>query len=216
MRLLGEREWTAIAIWVIVGAALGVGLTPLCRHLLIRQDRRSSPVLIGLVTAMVFGLLAWRVSSWADLLAYSVFATFGVAVSMIDIAEHRIPTMLVLPAYPVIIGLFGTVALLHHELVGIVRSALGLLVLPAFYLILALASQGGVGAGDIRLAGPVGWVMAWHGWTTLLIGTLLTFIVASLSGLTMIIWRSATRTTPIPFAPAIIAGALAMIVLRGA
>lgn len=206
----------AILIWVVLGAALGAGLGPLVRRFMTQEDRRSSSILIGLVTAIVFGLLAWRVSNWADLLGYSVFAAFGIAVSVIDIAERRIPTRLVLPAYPMLVGLFGTTAFLQRDFGGASRSVIGLLVLPAFYVVLALVSHGGVGAGDVRLAGPVGWVMAWHGWTTLVAGTLLAFVFASLASLTTIVWRSATRNSRVPFAPAMVIGALATIVLGGA
>lgn len=206
----------AILIWAFLGAALGAVLTPLARRFVTQEDGRSPSILIGLVTAIAFGILAWRVSSWADLLGYSVFAAFGIAVSVIDMAEHRVPTRLVLPAYPVLVGLFVTMAFLQRDLGGVGRATIGMLVLPAFYLTLALVSRGGVGAGDIRLAGPVGWVMAWHGWTTLVVGTLLAFVFASLAGLTTIAWRSGTRNTRVPFAPAMVTGALAIIALRGA
>jgi leader peptidase (prepilin peptidase)/N-methyltransferase len=91
-----------------------------------------------------------------------------------------------------------------------------MLVLPAFCLALALIAPGGVGAGDVRLAGPAGWMMAWHGWASLAAGTLLGFLYASFVGLTLIILRRATRSTPVPFGPAIVAGALTAIILRGA
>lgn len=171
-------------------------------------------VLIGLVTAAVFGLLAWRVPQWPDLLGYSLFAVFGLAVSVIDIAEHRIPTRLVLPAYPAVVGLFGATAALQRDFDSLARAAIGSLVLPAFYLILALASQGGMGAGDVRLAGPMGWVMAWHGWTTLVAGAVLAFLIGSIVILIRVISRSAARHTPqIPFGPAMVAAALTTIVL---
>lgn len=144
-----------------------------------------------------------------------MFAAFCVVASVVDITEHRLPTRLVLPAYPVVVGLTGIAAVLQGDLPSVIRAAVGMLVLPTFYVVLAVVSRGGVGAGDVRLAGPVGWVMAWQGWTTLVAGTLLAFAFGSLAGLAMIVSRSATRNTPIPFGPAIAAGALTMILLHG-
>jgi leader peptidase (prepilin peptidase)/N-methyltransferase len=204
-----------ISIWAALGFFAGVGLSPIARYFLAAKDPRPSPLQLGPTTAILFGLLAWRVPSWPELLNYSVFATFCVVLSVVDIAEHRLPTRLVLPAYPVVVVLTGNAAVLQGDLHSLVRAAVGMLVLPVFYVVLAIASRGGVGAGDVRLAGPVGWVMAWHGWTTLVAGTLLAFVFASLAGLAMIVSRSATRHTPIPFGPAITAGALTMIILRG-
>jgi type IV leader peptidase family protein len=146
-----------ISMWTVLGAMTGIGLIPLTRHLLIQKDRRVSWVWLGIGIAILFGLLAWRMPTWPDLLIYSAFVAFGVAASVVDIAEHRLPTRLVLPAYPVTLLLAATVAILQRgDLGGLARVALGVLILPGLYLLLALISRGGIGAGDVRLAGPVG------------------------------------------------------------
>lgn len=206
----------SIAIWIVLGAAIGGGLAPLVPRSLARKDGSGGAVLLGLTTAVVFGLLAWRVSRWPDLVGYSAFAAFGIAGSVVDIAEHRLPARLVLPTYPVVVGLFGVAAILQHDLGSATRAAVGLLVLPGFYLAIALVSRGGIGAGDIRLAGPTGWVMAWHSWASFVVGTMLAFVFASVAGLAMIAGGSATRHSPIPFGPAMVAGALTAVVLSGA
>jgi leader peptidase (prepilin peptidase)/N-methyltransferase len=194
----------------------GAALEPVAQRGISRWNRRAVLAAIGFTAMIVFGLLAWRLPPWPELLGTSMFAAVGIAASAVDLAEHQLPRSLVLPAYPVVVVLFGVAALFRHDVGSLGRAALGMLVLPAFYLVLALVSSGGVGAGDVQLAGPAGWVMAWHGWTTLAAGTLLGFLYASLAGITLIILRRATRHTPIPFGPAIVAGALTAIILQGA
>jgi leader peptidase (prepilin peptidase)/N-methyltransferase len=211
----GASGMVIISIWTVLGVLAGVGLTPVAQYFLSAKDARISPLQPGLATGILFGLLAWRVRFWPELFGYSVFAAFCVVASVVDIAEHRLPKRLVLPAYPVVVGLTGIAAVLQGDLHGLARAAVGMLVLPAFYVVLAVVSRGGVGAGDVRLAGPVGWILAWHGWAGLVAGTLLAFVFGSLAGLAMIASRSATRHTQIPFGPAIAAGALTVIVLRG-
>jgi hypothetical protein len=97
----------SLSAWVSLGAVVGAGLAPLVRHSLTRTDGLGDPVLLGLTTAIVFVLLAWRVLRWPDLVGYSAFAAFGIAGSVVDIAEHRLPARLVLPAYSMAVGLFG-------------------------------------------------------------------------------------------------------------
>jgi leader peptidase (prepilin peptidase) / N-methyltransferase len=205
-----------VAAWIALGAVAGAGLAPFTRRFLTKEGKHISAVLGALATAAVFGLLAWRVSHWSDLVGYSMFAIVGLAVSAVDVAEQRVPTRLVLPAYPMVVGFFGTIAILQRDTESATRAAIGLLALPVFYLILALVTNGGFGAGDIRFAGLAGWVMAWHGWTTLVAGTVLAFLMASVVTLTIILLRRATWRTPIPFGLAMVAGVLAAIVLRGA
>ena len=62
-------------------------------------------------------------------------------------------------------------------------------VIPGFiagviYLVIALAAPDSLGAADIRLAGLLGLALAWRGWTTLVAGTLLALLYASLTGAT--------------------------------
>ncbi len=108
----------------------------------------------GSATTIVFGLLAWRIGTHLELLAYSGLAA-----------------------------------------------------------VIALAARGSVGAADIRLAGLLGLALAWRGPTTLVAGTILALLYASLTGITLIILRRASRHTPIPFGPALIAGALTAVLL---
>src|SRR5947208_2518981 len=93
-----------------------VGLTPVAQYFLTSKDARVSPLQLGLATGILFGLLAWRVPIWPELLSYSVFAAFCIVTSVVDITEHRLPRRLVLPAYPVFVELTGIAAVLHGDL----------------------------------------------------------------------------------------------------
>lgn len=201
-----------------LGAVVGAAATPVTRRLLTERDHHrlaSAPVLAA-ATAIVFGLLAWRIGIHPDLAAYCCLAAAGIPLAAIDLIEHRLPWPLLAPLYPVLVGLFGLSALLGHDPARLLRAMLGMVALLAFYLLIALLSRGGLGAGDVRLAGVLGLALAWHGWTALVFGTVLGLLCAAVAGAILVTVRRATRRTPIPFGPALIAGAvIALLVPLG-
>ena len=99
-----------------------------------------------------------------DLLAYSAFAAIAVQLAAIDLVDLRPPTPLIWPT-------------------ALSRAAAGAVGLVALYLAIAVASRRGLGAGDARLAAPVGLMLAWHSWPTLIAGTVLGFLFDMPDGL---------------------------------
>lgn len=87
-------------------------------------------------------------------------------------------------------------------------------VLLAFFLVIALASRGGLGAGDIRLSGLLGLILGWHGWHALVAGVLSGLLCGAAFGALLIARRRATAQTPIPFGPALLAGTLTALIFR--
>jgi len=198
-----------------LGAVVGAAATPLTRRLLTERDQHrlaSAPVLVS-ATAIMFDLLAWRIGFHPDLAAYGCLAAAGIPLAAVDLIEHRLPHSLVLPLYPTLVGLFGLAALLDHDPARLLRAVLGMVTLLAFYLVIALLSRGGLGAGDVRLAGVLGLALAWHGWMALVSGTVLGLLCAAVSGAILVAVRRATRQTPIPFGPALIAGAFTALLV---
>lgn len=209
------NQTPVILAWTTLGGVAGAALALATRPRSTFQGRTAYVVAVAAAAAVLHGLLAWRVPAWPELLGYSAFAALGTAASAVDIAQHRLPRTLVLPAYPAVIVVFGWAALIHDDTTSLLRAALGMLALPAFYLILALLSRGGVGAGDIRLAGPTGWLLTWHNWPTLAAGTLLALVYAASTSLVLIAAGRAARSTQVPYGPAMVAGALTMILMHG-
>ncbi len=210
------NPWWAVVGWAVVGAAIGATLRWPVRSLLTipgRDHPLTGPVVLGSTTATVFGLLVWRIGTHLELLAYSGLAAVCVPLAAIDLIEQRMSARLLLPAYPAFVVLFGLAAVVGHHGTAMLRALAGMAILFLFYLVIALAARDSVGAADIRLAGLLGLALAWRGWTTLVAGTILALLYASLTGATLIILRRASRHTPIPFGPALIAGAFTAILL---
>jgi leader peptidase (prepilin peptidase)/N-methyltransferase len=204
-----------IATWAMVGAGTGAIVSVGTRRLLSHQSSSAltSTWTGALLTAFLFGTLAWGLGSRFGLLPVSYLAAVGVPLAVIDILEQRLPTRLVMPSIAVLATLYAVGSVLHPEdLSDLVRAVLGAGVLVAFYLVLALASRGGLGAGDVKLGGVLGLVLGWSGWSVLIAATFLGWFAAAV-WLVARVARRRPRNSPLPMGPFLLFGALLAITL---
>ena len=75
------------------------------------------------------------------------------------------------------------------------------------YLAMALTYPGGMGFGDVKLAGVLGLYLAWISWGALAVGAFAAFLLGGLFSIGLIIARKAGRKSGIPFGPWMLAGA---------
>jgi leader peptidase (prepilin peptidase)/N-methyltransferase len=163
---------------------------------------------LELVTAVVLALLLGRFGGQPDMVAFCFLGALGVALAAIDLSVQRLPDRLVLPAYPVMIVLLAIAALAGHNAAALGRALLGGLVLGGTYLVLALLRPGGIGAGDVKLAGLAGLALGWLGWPTLIFGAVLGFLLSGAFSLVLIAARRLTLQSMISFGPFMLAGVL--------
>lgn len=143
----------------------------------------------------------------AVIAAYLYFAAITIALTLIDLDTHRLPNAIVLPSYLVIGALLTLACLLGAEWAALLRAALGGVVLYAFYALLRLVRPGGMGGGDVKLAGVVGLCLGWLGWGALVVGAFAAFLLGGIFGIALLLTRRASRRTAIPFGPWMLAGA---------
>jgi leader peptidase (prepilin peptidase) / N-methyltransferase len=177
--------------------------------------RTAPPALVvGCVTAILFGALAARVPGDLVLAAACWLAACAVPLAFIDIAVSRLPNPLTAAAYA------GTVVLLLlAAAVGgpgghgatwsaLLRAVLGGLALLGCYLLLIIISPSGMSLGDVKLAASLGTLLAWFGWRVLIAGGAAGFLLGGLAGLALLAGRRTDRKQLIPFGPFMIAGAV--------
>ncbi|WP_253886256.1 prepilin peptidase [Actinokineospora diospyrosa] len=144
----------------------------------------------------------------------SYLAAILVALAAVDLAEHRLPSAIILPSYPILGAGLTAVAILDSRYANLAMSLTGMVTLAAAYLTLALTTSG-LGAGDVKLAGLLGLTLGWYGWTTILTGTLLGWLLAATARFTLRATRHIDRTAPTPLGPHLGIGAIvALIVLN--
>ena len=127
----------------------------------------------------MLALVLGRFGGQPDVVAFGFFGVLGVALAAIDIAVQRLPDLLTLPAYPILITLLAGAAIAGHDFAALLRALLGGLALAGAYLLLALARPGQLGGGDIKLAGVAGLALGWLGWPILIAGAALGFVLSA-------------------------------------
>ena len=177
--------------------------------------------IVELATGLFFVLVAARlwpltdvptealplVSRLLSLVAFLWLAGVSVALAVIDVEHHRLPDAIVLPSYAVGALLLATSSVLVGDWAALVRAAIGLVALFAFYLIAALSYPGGMGFGDVKLAGVLGLYLAWLGWGEFAVGAFAAFLLGGVFALVLVVTRRVQRTGGIPFGPWMLAGA---------
>lgn len=89
----------------------------------------------------------------AALPAYLYLAAIGLALALIDVDHRRLPDVLVLPSYVVVATLLTVASAATHDWWALARAGIGTAALFGGYLLIALAHRGGMGFGDVKLAG---------------------------------------------------------------
>jgi leader peptidase (prepilin peptidase)/N-methyltransferase len=167
--------------------------------------------LVELATALLFVAVTVRVVQLdllAALPAYLFFTAVGIALSAIDLDVRRLPNDIVYPAYLTLAALLTLASLLEGSLEPLLRAGIGAAALLAFYFALAVIYPKGMGLGDVKLAGVIGAALGFLSYPALLIGAFGAFLIGGIVAGGLIVRRRASRTTAIPFGPAMLSGAL--------
>ncbi|MFT2815222.1 prepilin peptidase [Leifsonia sp. A12D58] len=141
------------------------------------------------------------------LVAFLYLAAISIALALIDLDVHRLPNAIVLPSYVVAAALLGAASILNGDFEALLRGGIGLAILWVAYLIMALAYPGGMGFGDVKLAGVLGLYLGYLGWGELAIGAFAAFLLGGLFAIALVVSKRANRKSGIPFGPWMLAGA---------
>ena len=175
--------------------------------------------LVELATGMFFaGVALWTLSDGPGigdsgvalvlaLVAYFYLAAVSVALALIDLDTQRLPNTLVLPGYVIGAVLLTASSFFAGDFASLVSAAIGGASLFVAYLLMAVAYPGGMGFGDVKLAGVLGLFLGWLGFGPLLVGAFAAFLLGGIFSVALILVRRAGRKSGIPFGPWMLAGA---------
>ncbi|MET4144913.1 prepilin peptidase [Arthrobacter sp. UYCo732] len=199
---------------------LGLILSPVAEMLIAKLLPRIGGLpaaRIRMTTAVVTGVLcaafAVRFGAGAGLPAFVLLAVLGVQLARIDIALHLLPNPLVLSL--LLGGLFCLLASTFggSQWTDVLRAVAGAAILCVIYLILAIISPGGMGMGDVKFSAPIGLYLGYLGWSQLLYGGLLGFILNGVVTLVVIRRNRAERASEVPHGPSMLAAAAGVALL---
>jgi leader peptidase (prepilin peptidase)/N-methyltransferase len=139
--------------------------------------------------------------------AFLYLAAISIALASIDLEIRRLPNKIVLPAYLVGFALLGAGGLLTGDSAALGWATAGAAISFAFYLVLALLKPGGMGMGDVKLAGVLGLFLGYLGPAPLAVGLFAAFLLGGIAAIVILATGRGTRRSAIPFGPWMLAGA---------
>lgn len=172
--------------------------------------------LVELATGVLFALTAWWAGPVWVLPALLYLAAISVALALIDLDTSRLPDAIVLPSYPVALVLLALGSANpggEADWWALVRAVIGGVAMFTAYLVTVLVKPGGMGLGDIKLAGVLGLYLGWFGWGALAVGWFAAFVFGGVFSIGLMAMRRAGRTSRIPFGPWMLLGAAFGIVV---
>ncbi len=141
------------------------------------------------------------------LVAYLYLAAISVALALIDLDVRKLPNAIVLPSYIVALVLFGAASVISGDFTALIRALIAMAALAVAYFLMVLVYPGGMGMGDVKLAGVLGIYLGWAGWGPVFVGALAAFVLGGVFGIILMLVGRATRKTGIPFGPWMLVGA---------
>lgn len=164
--------------------------------------------IIELLTAVLSASVAWTFGWGMTGFALILFVWLLISLTMIDLDTLLLPDSMTLPLLWVglLLNINSTFVPLHDAVIGAVA---GYLTLWSVYWLFKLATgKEGMGFGDFKLFAAFG---AWFGWSALPLIILLSSLVGTVVGITLILFLGRDRQIPIPFGPYLCGAALVYI-----
>lgn len=175
---------------------------------------------VEIVTSLSFTVIVWISLStfmWKtpqdiaahsfQLLAFLWLAAAGIALIVIDAQWGTLPNAVVVPLYIAGLSLLTVSALISSDYSALLRAGISLVLLGLLYGVLFLFVPGGMGWGDVKLAGILGFFLGWAGWGALVVGALAAFVMGALVGIGLVLAKRAGRGSTIAFGSWMVIGA---------
>lgn len=186
---------------------------PLVSYVVLRGKCRScgsgiSPryPLVELLTAVLYVLAGWRFGATVQLAPALLLIATLIVVFFIDLEYYIIPNVVVLPV--AVVGLVSMVAIALTTTGPDISSwwvypAAGL-ASSAFFFIIVLIFPKGMGMGDVKLVGMLGFFLG----RAAVVGLFLGFLLGAIVGVGLILAGRKGRKSRVPFGPFLSVGAL--------
>ncbi|MEK7817497.1 MAG: A24 family peptidase, partial [Actinomycetota bacterium] len=153
-------------------------------------------------TSGVYVLAGLKLDATLPLLPALLFISALIVIFFIDLEHYIIPNVVVLPV--AVVGLAANIAIdpdrwLELLLAGSLSAA--------FFLVVVLIKPGGMGMGDVKLAGMLGFFLG----RQVLVGLFTGFLTGAVVGVALMAAGRKGRKSKIPFGPFLAIGALAAL-----
>ncbi|MCR6546756.1 prepilin peptidase [Dehalobacterium formicoaceticum] len=173
-----------------------------CRYCQATLSRRYPGIelLTGLSFLFVYFFTLWGMK----LLPYLTLTSILLVISFIDLDCFRIPNSIIITGLLLGIG-FNT----FFPFIYWFDALIGFMTGGGILFLIALASRGGMGGGDIKLGAMIGFYL---GWQQVLLAIFMGALFASIVSVFLIIGKKKSQKDAIPFGPFLSLGTLISII----
>jgi leader peptidase (prepilin peptidase)/N-methyltransferase len=192
--------------WAVV-AALAAAAPERWLRTQLPEGSRLAGTWLQVPVAAVLGGLAGLAPSIAEQATFAVLAVAAALLVVVDLADYRLPDIIVLPLYGVLAIGLTVAAWTQGRWPDLLRAAIAAAVMFVLYFVMAMFASD-LGFGDVKLAGVAGGFLGWFGITQAVAGFLLAWVLGAVVGLVLILFRRIGRKASLPFGPYLILGAV--------
>jgi leader peptidase (prepilin peptidase)/N-methyltransferase len=187
-------------------------VTPrLVAHLLPAGPSVVRTTMAALVTGALFGAVADHFGANVVLAPFCVTVAMFVSVSITDLTHRLVPRWILYGSLTLIVPLLLVTSAVDHRWHSMTGSVIAGAVAFALFFVVWWFVPRGMGFGDVRLAGAIGFVVGYlsllHAYVAFLAG----FLVGMVFGLVILVVTRSGRKTTLPFAPSLCVGAIIAI-----
>jgi len=203
----------AVLVATLAGTAAGAGARVLLHRL--RRGARVPPPWCEVTVAVVWGATggAWAAGAvppgWLP--ALLGLGWFAVAAGTVDVLHRRLPDALTLPALPAAVLLVVPVGA-----GAVLRAVIGAGVAMGVHAVVHLVAPRAMGAGDVKLAAPLGAVLAAASWPALVLAALLAAVLSGVVAAVGLVTRRLARGAAVPHGPSMLLAAWVVVAAAAA
>ena len=186
-----------------------IALRGTCRHC--GTAIGAEPLVIELANTALFVAFGLKFGAEAVLVAYWCLAAALVALVWIDLQEFRLPREITYVAFTISLMIMMNAAVIDREYGNLRDALLGAGIELLIMWVIFIASRGGMGDGDVRLAPLLGLHLGYVSLAIVPVGLFFGFLIGAVVGVTMMATSKAGRKTALPFGPFLAAGTVVAI-----
>jgi len=155
---------------------------------------------VELATGLIFAFLYWYYGFSVELGVLAFYACLFIIIFVIDLEHGLILNKVVYPGMVValLLALLPQSWLTQWTVTGVANAALGGGIGFAIFLLIAIASRGGMGWGDVKLAALIGLAT---GFPLVFFSIIMGAILGGIVAVALVIAKKRTRRETIPFGP---------------
>lgn len=199
-RIVGDREM--VVAYALLGLLVGL-LLNIVSDRLPKGRGTTIPLrrpMVELATILLFAYLWLLYGPSLQLILVTLYTCLLLLIFIIDLEQRLVLNEVLVPA-----ALLALLAGLFRPEPGLWSALLGGAVGFGFFFTIAVASKGGLGAGDVKLAAVIGLMT---GFPQVVIALVIGVSIGGLTALFLLLTRAKGRKSYIPYAPFLVVGAV--------